>query len=419
MTCANNELASNGSCVSSCSSSSISTNGACLSCHPDCATCSGTSFNQCSTCSPDRPVLTSDGRCVPTCDKNEFLDPTTNKCVQCDSSCSSCAGASANQCMGCSDPNSILSAGSCVKASCKTNMSVVSGLGVCLSDLVVVPNPSAPAPLPTFTPPPPVRHGSSRLAWWQILLMALGCAFIFVVFMWLWRRHARKQRAKQTAMFANRIQQRAAWRTRLANFFKGHHPKGFFNRETEYEKIQRKREKEAARHAHEMSKLEHAYAKSHAGSSTTLARQPSLTSMNYNSDPHTLRTANRTSAVSMYSQVTGLPRSGPEPKQPTRDLDLESGGNLINSRFSVTTAATSMYHSPPEELPPMPHLAPQPRRSPPLTEAEEYAESYKGDVNPTPPTDPPSVQSFWLIPVDPLVPNNTGSSTGSKNPFRQ
>ncbi|GJJ11899.1 hypothetical protein Clacol_006137 [Clathrus columnatus] len=321
--------------------------------------------------------------------------------------------------MGCSDPNSVLNAGSCVKATCKAGTSVVSELGVCLSDLVVVPNPSAPAPLPTFTPPPPVvvHSGSSRLAWWQILLMALGCAFIFVVFLWLWRRHARKQRAKQTAIFATKLKQRATWRTRLADIFRGHK---FFHRENDYEKVQRLREKEAARHALEMNKLENVYAKSLAGSSTGLVRQPSLTSLdigggdynnNNNQSRGALRAANRTSAMSLYSQVTGLPRSGPEPKQPTRDLDVENGGNLINSRFSVTTAATTMYHHHiPEDLPPMPQIAPQPRRSPSLTEAQEYAESQRGDVN------PPSLQSsqsFWLIPIDPLVPNHTGSSTGT------
>lgn len=42
----------------------------------------------------------------------------------------------------------------------------------------------------------------AKLQWWQILLMVLGCVFIFVVILWCFRRRARKQRAKKTAMFA-------------------------------------------------------------------------------------------------------------------------------------------------------------------------------------------------------------------------
>lgn len=42
-----------------------------------------------------------------------------------------------------------------------------------------------------------------KLQWWQILLMALGCAFIFVMFLWCFRRRAKKQRKARTEMFAN------------------------------------------------------------------------------------------------------------------------------------------------------------------------------------------------------------------------
>lgn len=41
-----------------------------------------------------------------------------------------------------------------------------------------------------------------KLEWWQILLMALGCAFIFVMFLWCFRRRMRKQRKARTEMFA-------------------------------------------------------------------------------------------------------------------------------------------------------------------------------------------------------------------------
>lgn len=61
-------------------------------------------------------------------------------------------------------------------------------------------------PLPTITgldtPTVVTNSGKHALEWWQIPLMALGCAFIFLVIVWLFRRRARKARAKRTAAFA-------------------------------------------------------------------------------------------------------------------------------------------------------------------------------------------------------------------------
>jgi len=50
--------------------------------------------------------------------------------------------------------------------------------------------------------------------------MALGCAFIFVVILMCWRRRARKQREKQTKMFASakKLDNPHGWRWRLAKF---------------------------------------------------------------------------------------------------------------------------------------------------------------------------------------------------------
>ncbi|KAF8579451.1 growth factor receptor domain-containing protein [Ramaria rubella] len=395
LTCGSNQLASNGTCTTSCPSNTFSSSGACLTCHPDCATCSGGAFNQCNTCSSSRPVLSS-GRCLSTCSRSQFLDTTSSTCQACDSSCSSCSGAGPNSCLACSSESQVLKAGACVASSCTASSSVVPNLGVCLSDLVAVPDPtsSTPPPLPTLTPPP-VSSPRRPLAWWEILLMALGCAFIFVIILWLWRRRARKQRAKQTALFATKLKQQGIWRRRLGRFadlFRGHkhYPLGTFVKETEHQRLQRMRDMEAARHEHEMSKLESAYAKSAAREPSP---QPSIDGIRgYD------HVANRTSAPSLYSQLTGLPRKGPEPKQPSRELDLERGPDehLLSSRFSVTTTGTSVYRSPsdrkPEALPPLP------------SEAETYAAAHAAPA------------SYWLIPADPIVPTDTG---GSKNPFRR
>jgi len=224
LTCQAGQLASSGKCVSSCPSNTFSSSGSCIKCHPDCSSCSGPSFNQCSSCSPSRPVLTN-GRCLPTCSKSQYLDSSSPPCQACDSSCSSCSGPGPQNCLACSSSTQVLRAGSCVSANCQGTTSVIPGLGVCLSELVEVPRSSGttPSPLPSITglTDPTVINVSKGLAWWEILLMALGCAFIFVAFLWCWRRRARKQREKRTKAFA-RVKKldepRQGWGWRLIRF---------------------------------------------------------------------------------------------------------------------------------------------------------------------------------------------------------
>jgi hypothetical protein len=231
LSCANSRLASSGSCVSTCPSNTFSSSGTCVACHPDCATCSGNAFNQCSSCPPNRPVLTN-GRCLPTCSQNQYFDRTSSTCQPCDSSCSSCSGPGSGSCLACGNSNQVLKGGLCVDASCNGNTSVVTGLGVCLSDLVVVPPPQPPSsessgtisvqpPLPSITgidtpttPNTSTTNGgvvTFKLEWWQIVLMFLGCILIFLVFLICWRRRAKKKRAKKTRLFANGVNTSRTW----------------------------------------------------------------------------------------------------------------------------------------------------------------------------------------------------------------
>ena len=116
--------------------------------------------------------------------------------------------------------------GTCVPAACSGSTEVIQGLGICFSDLVTL-STSTGAPLPTIsglTQPVPVTE-KTKLTWWQILLMAFGCAFIFLVFVLLWRRKARRKRAQMTAKFArakgmdNKRWWGSAWRLRVAKLF--------------------------------------------------------------------------------------------------------------------------------------------------------------------------------------------------------
>lgn len=390
MTCANNLLASNGQCVNSCPSNTFSSAGACVSCHPDCATCSGGSFNQCTSCNKALPVPTN-GRCLATCGQSQYFDTTSSTCKSCDGSCASCSGAGPNSCLACSSSNQVLRGGTCSSANCTSGSSVVPGLGACLSELVIVPSSSGTSSgaIPSITglSTPITTTTSQRLQWWEILLMALGCAFIFMAFLYCWRRRARKQRAKDTAAFASAkaLPHKNNWRLRLVRF--GEKLFGHGRREPlpENEEIAlwKLRAAEEARHHRETEKLI-------GSSSRSPSPHPSLRQYKHRgshdySDAHS---SNRLSAGSMYSQATGMPRTGPEPRQPVKS-------NPLTSRFSTTTLGSSVHKKPNvlSKREPMPHKPP--------TDAEAYAASIRQSPEP---------ESYWITPT------NTG---GSRNPFRK
>ena len=201
LTCPSGQFASSGKCVSSCPSDTFSSSGSCIKCHPDCATCSGASFNQCNSCPPSRPVRMN-GRCLSTCSRTQYFDSSTSTCQACDSSCSSCSGPGSSNCLACSGSSQILRGGSCVSANCQGSSGIIPDLGVCLSELVVSPPSGTASPSPSGLTEPTKIPSNLKLTWWQILLMTLGCAFILLILLWFWRRRARKHREKKTQTFA-------------------------------------------------------------------------------------------------------------------------------------------------------------------------------------------------------------------------
>ncbi|KAJ3802355.1 growth factor receptor domain-containing protein [Lentinula aff. detonsa] len=425
LTCANGELASNGQCVSTCPANTVAANTTktCLDCHPDCVSCSGTAFNQCLSCPADRPVL-SQGRCLPVCGKSQFFDSTSGSCQACDSSCSSCSGSGPSNCLACSSSSQVLKGGSCVSANCNGTSDVVPGLGVCLSDLVLVPQASgsSAAPLPSITgltqPTVVTQTSSKRLQWWEILLMALGCAFIFLAVIWCWRRRARKQRAKRTKAFAQakNLDQSRSWRWRLVRFGEklfGHRPSKRAHLEpmpdvdagiedSEALKLMRLRNAEEARHHQEMEKLmlisDYQYPPEKRSSYYPPSVLPSLYDTG-NARRHLNvvdSTTNRLSGPSLYSQVTGVPRNGPEARQPVKK-------DLISSRFSGSSMNSSVPYSARSRDLTRPH-----------TPAEQYAMDVRSDLlidTSTP--EQPSHNAQWIQPT------HTGATVSSKNPFRR
>ena len=383
LTCNNGLLASGGSCVSSCPPNTFSSSGTCGTCHPDCATCSGGAFNQCTSCNKNLPVLTN-SRCLATCSQNQYFDATSSTCQSCNGSCASCSGSGPNNCLACSSSNYVLRGGTCVTANCSSGTSVVSGLGACLAELVVTPT-SGSSPLPSISGiSSPTRTTTQSLSWWEILLMTLGCAFIFVAFLYCWRRRARKQRAKKTAAFASAkaLDHKSNWRLRLIRFRQklfGHSSQP--RPDSEEIALWKLRTAEEARHNRELEKLAEPYGFSRAGS----LAGPTLAELHDHESYH----SQRLSGASLYPEVTGIPQRGPEPRQPVKT-------NQLTSRFSSTTLGSSVYKKPSltkrEPFPPKPP-----------TDAQAYAASVRGS----------STASGGSYRVKPM---NTG---GSRNPFRK
>ena len=71
----------------------------CLSCHPSCKTCSGSSNLDCILCA-DGLLENTDGTCTPTCKAGTY-DVTPTSCANCHSSCKKCDGPNLNHCTEC------------------------------------------------------------------------------------------------------------------------------------------------------------------------------------------------------------------------------------------------------------------------------------------------------------------------------
>ena len=148
----------------------------------------------------------------------------------------------------------------------------------------------------------------------------------------LWRRHARKRRAKATALFASakRLDRPLGWRGRLVRFGE----RLFGHRRTHLARAQphapyayaiskpmpmdELRVAEEAQHERDVDKLLDAYDYSRAGSSRGPSPLPSLHDYGHAPDtkrpldaPHRL-SAFSLSNESLYSHVTGQPRTGPQ-----------------------------------------------------------------------------------------------------------
>ncbi|KAG2471209.1 PCSK5 convertase, partial [Polypterus senegalus] len=85
--------------------------GKCVQCHPTCATCSGTTYNDCDSCSIYYPKL-YEGQCFEQCPDGTY-ELSSEQCQECDQTCSKCTGPDPTDCTKCKkglalDPNSMM-----------------------------------------------------------------------------------------------------------------------------------------------------------------------------------------------------------------------------------------------------------------------------------------------------------------------
>lgn len=195
-------LAFNGTCLPDCPPTTIQSNGTCVQCHPDCATCSSSSSaDKCLTCPSSRPIL-SRGRCLPFCPQGQFFHAPNATCTPCAANCRSCLNA--ESCTSCRE-GFTLASGVCTPASCDGPFA--QGLGICLSALVQSAEMAA-----AITAPP----AKSRSLLWLLGLFAALALLAAAGVLWVRRERARTRAA--TAAFAQRLDE-VSVRKRLARLF--------------------------------------------------------------------------------------------------------------------------------------------------------------------------------------------------------
>ncbi|KAG9019589.1 hypothetical protein FRB90_000053 [Tulasnella sp. 427] len=221
LTCAGSgQFALAGKCTSQCPSTTFSltsavssnstssatgstTGGACVSCHEDCATCSGPNFDQCTSCPVDRPVKTAAGRCLKTCSRGQFWNEASGTCDQCNSGCATCAAGGSDQCLSCSS-GMVLQGGKCVQSNCPNGASGVTTLGgLCLATLLGV-KPVTTSPTTNSNTPSSTSTIGQR--WPFILAGGLSLLLIIIIALLVWRCMARNRRQAKTKVFKERVE---------------------------------------------------------------------------------------------------------------------------------------------------------------------------------------------------------------------
>jgi hypothetical protein len=240
--------------------------------------------------------------------------------------------------------------------------------------------------------------------------MALGCAFILLVLVMLWRRHARRRRAKRTEMFASAKAIRRGWKERVTGFFGGRKRNNqgviLAGDDRDLIGLKKMREQEQERHYKEIEKLLDAYevASSRAGAGRGHEEGDQLETGEGREDMERSRSGpnrySQLSAESLYSQITGENRRMAEPRMPVKKQGVET------SRFSMSTLgrdnsgkSSRSGQSIRRKTPPLLNLNEDEDST--ITEAEKYARTHQRKDG----------LEDGLLPLP--------STSGGKNPFRR
>ncbi|KAG6836068.1 hypothetical protein H0H93_011785 [Arthromyces matolae] len=225
------------------------------------------------------------------------------------------------------------------------------------------------------------------------------------MFLLCWRRRARRQRAKRTAMFATakQLDHKLTWRNRLVRIGErlfGHSPtrRPVLPTHSEEMKLRKSKVSEDGRDSLDIDQFINAY--DYPKEESHYSKASSQSGLDEHQLPFKMRRqphrslSSRLSAHSIYSEVTGHPRNAPEPRQPIRN-------DFMTSRRQSSSTLSSSYTARPRELERGPGVRP--------TEAEAYASSVRTVLVASPPIQPGAYSNG-------VKPTHTGTS--SNNPFR-
>lgn len=108
-------LSPKGTCVSSCPDHMITNqlSGTCVdtSCHTSCSTCYGPEANQCMSCHGG--LIFHDNSCLENCPQHTYFNGSS--CLHCHDTCTSCGGPAANNCLSC-PPGKVLDHFHCISS---------------------------------------------------------------------------------------------------------------------------------------------------------------------------------------------------------------------------------------------------------------------------------------------------------------
>lgn len=134
LTCQNNSLSLNGSCVTSCGDGYYTFRGLCVACDRSCKNCANIP-TQCTSCA--QGYIQSGAYCLASCASGTYLNAATATCQSCSATCLTCS--SATNCLACPNSQILPVGGQCLSCiyPCSTCSADLSTCYTCLSGFFI------------------------------------------------------------------------------------------------------------------------------------------------------------------------------------------------------------------------------------------------------------------------------------------